>query len=342
MKRFKLLILSIIGLFLFIPKNTFALENYSITPNEMHLFDDYNSNYSTLTMSTKSYIYNDYYGFDFQGTGQRIAIEYILPTGSIKDKAVNIDFVIHHSLKSNMINPLIVYLRDQNKNVTSCSVQSPQNLSFYKLYGMSGSLDTETQDFSELGKFSVVSCNNVVISSDYFTATIGSNFKTSPINENGFFGISSLHVVETTSNSEVAELQKQTEEMKKQTEESKKTNDLLESNDTSKSEKQANSFFNNFKDDDYGLSDVITMPLTFIKGLANNSCNSLNLPLPFVNKNAILPCMTSIYQDYFGSFLQIYQLITTGFISYWVCINIFALVQGFKNPDNDKVEVMEL
>lgn len=119
-------------------------------------------------------------------------------------------------------------------------------------------------------------------------------------------------------------------------------NDTMNNSDTSESQNQANGFFDDFSNDDFGLSDIITMPLSFIQGLANNSCNSLSLPLPFVNQNVTLPCMTSIYSEHFGSFLTIYQTITTGFIAYWVCINIFRMVQGFKNPDNDEIEVMDL
>lgn len=121
-----------------------------------------------------------------------------------------------------------------------------------------------------------------------------------------------------------------------------KINDSIKDNDVSGANDEASGFFNDFESDDFGLSDVITMPLSFIQGLSSSTCYSLNLPLPFVDTNVTLPCMTSIYQSYFGDFFTLYQIITTGFISYGICINIFRLVQGFKNPDNDEVEVMEL
>lgn len=104
----------------------------------------------------------------------------------------------------------------------------------------------------------------------------------------------------------------------------------------------ANSFFDNYKDNDYGLSSVITAPLQFIQNLNSNVCNELSVPLPYVNKNLKLPCMSSIYSNYFGSFFTMYQAITTGFIAYWVAVRIFALVKGFKDPEDDKIEVMDL
>lgn len=137
-------------------------------------------------------------------------------------------------------------------------------------------------------------------------------------------------------------LDKQIKQQEETNKNIKETNDTLKDDKTDEAKNSANSFFDGFESDDFGLSDIVTMPLTFIQGLANSTCNSLNLPMPFVNQNVELPCMTQIYEEYFGSFLTIYQIITTGIISYWVCINVFKLVQGFKNPDKDDIEVMDL
>ena len=90
------------------------------------------------------------------------------------------------------------------------------------------------------------------------------------------------------------------------------------------------------------LTSVITAPLTFIQGLTSKTCSALTLPLPYVNQNLQLPCMTTIYQEHFGSFLSLYQTITFGIVSYWVIVRIFNLVKDFKNPDHDEIEVMDL
>lgn len=119
-------------------------------------------------------------------------------------------------------------------------------------------------------------------------------------------------------------------------------NDNLTSTDTSSAENQASGFFSDFDSGDYGLSDVITMPLQLIKNITSTTCSPLSIPIPFVDTNVILPCMNTIYSEFFGNILTIYQTITTGIIAYWVCINIFAMVKGFKDPDSDNIEVMEL
>lgn len=117
-------------------------------------------------------------------------------------------------------------------------------------------------------------------------------------------------------------------------------NNLTDSNIDSSS---ANNFFNNFKDENYGLSSIITSPLKFIQNLNNNQCTDLSVPIPYIkNQNLKLPCMDKIYKQHFNALFTLYQNITTGFIAYWVAVRIFALVKGFKDPEDDKIEVMDL
>ena len=116
------------------------------------------------------------------------------------------------------------------------------------------------------------------------------------------------------------------------------TNDSVEDS-TSK----ANEFFSGFTTDTFGLTSIITAPLTLIGSITSSSCSPLGLKVPFLDNETLnLPCMSSIYQQHFGSFLTVYQTVTFGLIAYWVCVRIFALVKDFKNPDEDKVEVLDL
>lgn len=95
---------------------------------------------------------------------------------------------------------------------------------------------------------------------------------------------------------------------------------------------------------DDGITSIITAPLSYIKSLSNGSasCSSISLPLvSWFNKDLILPCPNTIYSK-FGSFLTIYQTITTGIIAYWCLVNILSLTLQFKEPFSDKIEVMDL
>lgn len=116
-------------------------------------------------------------------------------------------------------------------------------------------------------------------------------------------------------------------------------NDTL--NDDSVDTDQAGDFFGDFQNDDHGLSSIITAPLRFIENLASSSCSPIHLTIPFINQSFDLPCMSAIYSQ-FGNVLTIYQTITFGIVAYYVCVNIFALVKGFKDPQDDRIEVVAL
>ena len=122
----------------------------------------------------------------------------------------------------------------------------------------------------------------------------------------------------------------------------KETQDTITNNDSSGATGEAGGFFENFNTETFGLTSIITAPLNAINNILTSSCSSLSIPLPFVNKNIVLPCMTTIYSNYFGAFFQLYQLITTGIISYYIIVRIFNLVKDFKNPEHDEIEVVDL
>lgn len=102
-------------------------------------------------------------------------------------------------------------------------------------------------------------------------------------------------------------------------------------------------FFTNFKTNDHGLSSIITAPLEAIKDLTSSTCNSIDLPIPFSKGQIIsLPCMISIYENNFGIIYTMYKTIITGYIGYWICVRIYTLIKGFKDPNDDKIEVLDL
>lgn len=119
-------------------------------------------------------------------------------------------------------------------------------------------------------------------------------------------------------------------------------NNTLNNDDVTGASGTAESFFDDFQSDAHGLSGIITAPLRLIQSLSTSSCSSLTIPLPFVNTNASLPCMSTIYSTYFPTFLSLYQLITTGLIGYWVLIKIFGHVKGMQDPKDDRIEVLDL
>lgn len=104
-----------------------------------------------------------------------------------------------------------------------------------------------------------------------------------------------------------------------------------------------NSFFDNFNNNMHGLSSIITIPLSSIQSLTSSTCTPLHFPIPFTdNKYLDVPCMTEIYQEHIPTLLTLIQTCWYGILAYKVLVNIFGIVKGFKDPDSDKIEVMDL
>lgn len=113
-------------------------------------------------------------------------------------------------------------------------------------------------------------------------------------------------------------------------------------NDDNVDSQQAGDFFSNFQHDSHGLSGIVTSPLRLINSLTTATCNPLEFDLPFVHEHVVLPCMKPIYENYFGVFFSLWQLITTGLISYNILINIYSKIHNLQNPNNDRIEVLNL
>lgn len=121
------------------------------------------------------------------------------------------------------------------------------------------------------------------------------------------------------------------------------TQSYLEDSNTTQAESEASDFFEDFEQEDFGgLSAIITAPLNTIRSLLNSNCTNLVLPLPFVNENLTLPCMNSIYTTHFGAFFAIYQTIILAIIAYRCIRSIYYDIHGFTNPNDDRIEVMDL
>lgn len=119
-------------------------------------------------------------------------------------------------------------------------------------------------------------------------------------------------------------------------------NNSINDSDTDQVQQDSDTAFLNFSLNTHGLTRVITAPLRLISALFGGTCSTLSFPLPFVNQNVNLPCMSTIYQQHFGNFLTLYRLITDGIIGYWVAIKVFKKCKDFLDPTNDKIEVFNL
>lgn len=104
---------------------------------------------------------------------------------------------------------------------------------------------------------------------------------------------------------------------------------------------QNSSFFKNFKVNDRGLSQIVLLPLNFIRSWTNATCSPISLPLPHL-ANAQLPCLSNTFSQYFGSFWTLYKVIINGFIIYRICINLLRIIKNIYDVENNEIEVIDL
>lgn len=119
------------------------------------------------------------------------------------------------------------------------------------------------------------------------------------------------------------------------------TNDLIK--DDSIDSNQATSYFTDFDQNNYGIQDIINVPLHYIQRLTTETCQPLNFTLPFVHSNVSLPCMTNIYRTYFNDWFSVYQTLMLGIVCYGVGIKIMKEVRDALNPmSTGRVELIKL
>lgn len=183
--------------------------------------------------------------------------------------------------------------------------------------------------------------SNIMTQSEYFNYVNNSNYNQEIKNS-----LNSIEKNQQVTNEKLDDLnqtQQETNNKLDQTNENLDNIDNTLNNDNvDGATDSANSFFENFEDNDYGLSDIIKLPLQYINNISSAKCTPLTFPLPFVDTEVTLPCMKSIYEEYFPDVLYVWQLIVHGFVGYRVLVNIFRIIKNAKNPDNDEIEVVDL
>lgn len=103
----------------------------------------------------------------------------------------------------------------------------------------------------------------------------------------------------------------------------------------------ASGFFNSFSNNDHGLSGIVSSPLRLVNAFTSNTCTPAKFSI--YGKEVELPCSTYLTsRDDVKPFYIAYNVIMGGLISYGALLGIRKKVDDFKNPDDSKVEVMDL
>lgn len=292
-----------------------ALEPYNDIPNTITYWS---STESGITASVKEFnkFNTQWFGYTFDSDQSMQGWSFNFDGESyLDDKSGSVNFAIYSNVKNEWRKPFQVYIKDFYNNISSCYVDGTSN-------SQNGSLVSSP--------VSSVICPNVQVRGNYsiFISNLTSNIANT-------IGISKVTFKFSTDKDIKDSIDKSTQEQEK-------TNNTLNDSNVDNATSDGSSFFGNFSSDSHGLSGIITAPLRLINSLTTATCKPLEFNLPFVGNHVVLPCMRSIYENHFGIFFSLWQLITTGLISYNVCINLYSKVRNLQNPNNDRIEVLNL
>lgn len=101
------------------------------------------------------------------------------------------------------------------------------------------------------------------------------------------------------------------------------------------------SFFSNFTTTDHGISGIITAPLRAINKLTS-TCQPVTFSV--LDEPIELPCGDTLFWNKEGvqSFRLIWNILVGGPILFLLLKKLFKVVESLKNPDDDRIEVMDL
>ena len=90
------------------------------------------------------------------------------------------------------------------------------------------------------------------------------------------------------------------------------------------------------------LASIISKPLTMIETLSTQTCQPFSLYFSPWDMTLNLPCPREYADDYFPTILSLWDVISTGLISYWVIVKILGIVKKGADPEDDKIEVTDI
>ena len=298
--------------------DTFAAESINSSPHHLTVVDN---NITVTNLDTVSnYIFSNttFYGFTSKAYIENrtsFGFNYI---NNNKVGNYDIEFVIYSTMWTQLRNPYRVILKTEGGLINVCDVSSSSR-AYYDSNG----------NILPTSNFNTVSCKNVDLTSQFNIWL----FDTITTANNTTLGISNITLKKNQTTSSID----------KNTESVEKVNDTLTSEDIDKANNQGSSFFNDFDGGSEGsLTDIVSLPLQYIQSL-NDSCKPFTIPLGQMGGNVTIPCLSSIWSNTgFAGAINTAKLILNGFICYKLLVSLFLFFKDLKDPDSDKVEVMNL
>ena len=270
-----------------------------------------------LTHGTQSGNKLSFYNFGAKQYVNNITFNYDNLPSSLMNKKLSFSGLIWTTTATDSLpQPFRVWVVDDNTGSSfACSSQSSS----------SGQIE------AGISYWNTFNCDNVNITFNSFKIAVGSNFYSA-----GEMGITDVNFdvdSSDTINSNIKDTNKNI----------KDTNDTIKDDNVDSSTSQGSSFFDDFNGgDDGSLTDIVSLPLQYVQSL-NDSCKPFTIPLGHFGGNITIPCLSSIWGNTgFATVINTAKLILNGFICYKLLVSLFLFFKDLRDPDSDKVEVMNL
>lgn len=120
----------------------------------------------------------------------------------------------------------------------------------------------------------------------------------------------------------------------------KDTNDTIKSDNVSGANTTAKNFFDNFTTTNHGgISSIVSAPLTAVNAMLNGTCTPLTAT--YKNKTIEFPCGNDFW-DKMSEVKTFLNVVEGGILCYCIIISLYKDIEKLKNPDDDRVDVMNL
>ena len=93
--------------------------------------------------------------------------------------------------------------------------------------------------------------------------------------------------------------------------------------------------------DSTGIQSIINAPLNFINSLSN-TCSPINVTIPYIDKPLQIPCIKQELNNHIPLIVPILSIAINGFIVYRILLDLVRIIKNSRNPDDDRIEVLDL
>lgn len=120
------------------------------------------------------------------------------------------------------------------------------------------------------------------------------------------------------------------------------TQNIINDDNVSGASSEVDSLINNAAfSDTSGINAIINAPLNFIQNLSS-TCQPIQITIPYIDTSVTIPCIYQTIATAMPGVAAILSVAINGFIIYRILLDIVSIVKSAREPDEDRIEVLDL